>query len=201
MATCRSRIDESRRWSPTIRVFSRDKSILGGRHRIGLNSSGNGGALASRFSVSIALRQMEMPPSIPFTLSHPSFSLSLYACVCVSFTIVGQRHGTTKLCPDRIDLSTCYRKHQKQPWPTDSLFLYCFADRNPTSYRTIAFGRRQSETPRSTDLFDGVAKLDCQFEIVAFVKCAELVEDVWAALLFCYVCFCCFSETRFTQQF
>lgn len=30
MATCRSRFGESGRWWPTIRVFSRDKSILDG---------------------------------------------------------------------------------------------------------------------------------------------------------------------------
>lgn len=122
LATCRSRFGESRRWSPTIRVFSRDKSILDGRRRrrrVGLNSSGNGEASASRFSVSIALRQMEMPPSTnlscPAAFSSLTLSLSLFLLSARSPT--RDREILFPHCA--IDLSTCYRKHC-QPWPTDS---------------------------------------------------------------------------------
>lgn len=43
--------------------------------RVGLNSSGNGEASASRFSVSIALRQMEIPPSTDSLFLFLSLSL------------------------------------------------------------------------------------------------------------------------------
>lgn len=132
-ATCRSRFDESRRWwSPTISVFfprTNQFSMAAAAPRVGLNSSGNGEASASRFSVSIALRQMEMASFHHFRISVPPSALSLFRGSTDTHTCTHTRGEDHEIARRGIDLF--HRKHHTtspplliDPPPSRHVFLF-----------------------------------------------------------------------------